>query len=139
MDKISKEKRSWNMSRIKGKDTKPEIQVRRCLYSRGIRYRVHARLPGKPDLVFLKKKICIFINGCYWHMHKDCKNFVVPKTNTDFWMGKIQSNVDRDLKNYTILEKDRWKVLVIWECDVEQRFKSTINYLIKQINYVRTR
>lgn len=72
-------------------------------------------------------------------MHKDCKNFVVPKTNTDFWMGKIQSNVDRDLKNYTILEKDRWKVLVIWECDVEQRFKSTINYLIKQINYVRTR
>src|SRR5689334_7514285 len=116
MDRISKQRRSWNMSRIKGKNTTPELQIRKLLFLRGIRYRIHAALPGKPDLAFPGKRACVFINGCFWHMHEGCRNFVIPKTNTHFWMNKFQSNVKRDYKNYMLLEKIGWKTVVIWEC-----------------------
>lgn len=108
------------MSRIKAKNTKPELLLRKYLFSQGFRYRIHATLPGKPDLVFSKKKLCVFVNGCFWHMHEGCKNFVKPKTNTAFWIHKIQLNVSRDIRNYSLLEKDRWKVIVVWECSIEK-------------------
>ena len=103
------------------------------LFSEGLRYRIHTSLPGKPDLVFTRKKVCVFVNGCFWHMHKGCKNFVVPKTNTAFWMNKIQSNVDRDIRNYALLEKDGWKPVVIWECDIKLNPISAVQHILEKI------
>ena len=114
------EQRSYNMSRIRGKDTKPEELVRKYLFSQGFRYRKNdARLPGKPDIVLPKYKTVIFVNGCFWHKHEGCKYFVWPKNNADFWKKKIESNVARDAKNYQQLESLGWKVLTIWECELK--------------------
>jgi DNA mismatch endonuclease, patch repair protein len=88
---------------------------------------VQSLLPGKPDLVFSGKKLCVFINGCFWHAHKGCKNYVVPKTNTDFWKNKIQANVIRDSRNYILLEKEGWKTLVIWECIIKKTLFMLLN------------
>ena len=119
-DKHSKEVRSYNMSRIKGKDTKPEMLVRKYLHAQGFRYRLHSKnLPGKPDIVLPKYNTVIFVNGCFWHGHENCKCFVVPKTNTDFWLNKINGNVNNDSKVTNALEKDGWKVIVVWECDLK--------------------
>lgn len=118
-DVHSPETRSFNMSRIHGKDTKPEELVRKYLFSRGFRYRKNdKRLPGKPDIVLPKYRTVIFVNGCFWHAHENCKYFVMPKTNTDFWKTKLQNNIDRDNKNYATLKQMGWKVLVIWECEI---------------------
>jgi DNA mismatch endonuclease (patch repair protein) len=103
------------------------------LYSKGIRYRVHALLPGKPDLVFPGKKLCVFINGCFWHMHQGCKNFVIPQTNTEFWMNKIQSNVIRDSRNYALLKKEGWKPLIIWECIIERDPVSAAQQILDEL------
>ena len=112
--------RSYNMSRIRNKDTKPEELVRKYLFSQGFRYRKNdARLPGKPDIVLPKYKTVIFVNGCFWHAHEGCKYFVWPKNNADFWKKKIESNVARDAKNYQQLENLGWKVLTIWECELK--------------------
>ena len=114
------EQRSYNMSRIRGKDTKPEELVRKYLFSQGFRYRKNdARLPGKPDIVLPKYKTVIFVNGCFWHKHEGCKYFVWPKNNADFWKKKIESNIARDAKNYQQLESLGWKVLTIWECELK--------------------
>lgn len=114
------EQRSYNMSRIRGKDTKPEELVRKYLFSQGFRYRKNdARLPGKPDIVLPKYKTVIFVNGCFWHAHEGCKYFVWPKNNADFWKKKIESNVMRDTKNYQLLEKLGWRVLTVWECELK--------------------
>lgn len=122
MDKISAEKRSWNMSHIRSKDTVPEEIVRKYMFSKGFRYRKNdSRLPGKPDIVLPKYKTVIFINGCFWHRHKDCKNSVMPKTNTAFWEEKLNRNVARDRNNYQKLENLGWKIIVIWECQLENR------------------
>jgi DNA mismatch endonuclease, patch repair protein len=103
------------------------------LYSKGIRYRVHAHLPGKPDLVFPGKKICVFINGCFWHGHEGCKNFIIPKTNKEFWVNKIQSNIVRDSRNYVFLEKEGWKTIVIWECTIEKDYIFAAQQIVNEI------
>ena len=119
-DVHSPETRSFNMSQIKGKNTKPEERVRRYLFSHGFRYRKNvSNLPGKPDIVLPKYKTCIFVNGCFWHKHEGCKYFVWPKNNADFWRHKIESNVERDCRNYQMLRQMGWKVLVVWECKLK--------------------
>lgn len=115
-DIISKEHRSWNMSRIKGKDTKPELIVRSLLHRLGYRFRLHRKnLPGKPDIVFPSRKKVIFVHGCFWHKHK-CQYFKWPKTNAEFWRKKIEGNVCRDKKNVISLIASDWISLIIWEC-----------------------
>ena len=110
------------MSGIRGKDTKPEILVRRLLHRLGYRFRLHCKdLPGKPDIVLPKWHTVIFVNGCYWHGHEDCHLFRPPKTRTEFWTNKIEGNKTRDQRNYSALEVDGWKVVVIWECAVSKK------------------
>lgn len=113
-DVHSPETRSYNMSRIRSKDTKPELIVRKFLYSKGFRYRLHDKSwPGKPDLVLRKYKTVIFIHGCFWHGHEGCKFFVVPKTRTEWWLNKINTNISNDLKNWDSFKNGDWKVCVI--------------------------
>lgn len=120
MDVKSKEARSYNMSRIRGKDTKPEELVRKYLFAHGFRYRKNdARLPGKPDIVLPKFKTVVFVNGCFWHKHEGCKYFVWPKNNAEFWEKKIESNIVRDERNYKRLEDLGWRVLIVWECELK--------------------
>lgn len=133
MDKITKEHRTWNMSRIRGKDTRPEIIVRKFLYSQGIRYRLHVKLPGRPDVVIRKKKIAIFINGCFWHAHNDCPDFRWPKTRPEFWKDKINGNVTRDQDSYNQLKGEDWQVIVVWECDLKRNADATLQDLYQSI------
>ncbi|GAB5440270.1 MAG: very short patch repair endonuclease [Fuerstiella sp.] len=120
-DVHSAAQRSYNMSRIRGKDTKPELLVRSVVHRMGYRFRLHRTdLPGKPDLVLPKHRKIIFVHGCYWHMHRCRYGRVVPKTNTEFWQQKRQSNVQRDRRNLKQLRKDGWRVLVVWECWTRQ-------------------
>lgn len=118
-DKLSAEKRSWNMSRIKGRDTKPEIAVRSLLHSMGYRFRLQRKdLPGKPDIVLQKYKTAIFVHGCFWHAH-GCKDSGTPKTNTEFWQKKLADNVRRDARKQQELQDSGWNVLVIWDCQLK--------------------
>jgi DNA mismatch endonuclease (patch repair protein) len=111
------EARSYNMSRIRGRDTKPEMLVRKLLHSMGFRYRLHVKdLPGKPDLVFPRAKTVLFVHGCFWHMHRCKYGKPAPATNTTFWAEKRRSNVERDKRNRTGLKAAGWKVFEIWEC-----------------------
>lgn len=130
-DVHSPETRSFNMSRIHGKDTKPEDKVRKHLFSRGFRYRKNdKRLPGKPDIVLPKYHTVIFVNGCFWHRHEGCRFFVMPKSNTDFWEKKIAGNVERDQKQHRALEELGWNVIVVWECELKRgSFLSTMDHL----------
>lgn len=113
--------RSWNMSRIRGKDTKPELVVRRLLHAEGFRYRLHAAdLPGRPDIVFRSRKKVIFVHGCFWHQHAGCRNAVMPKTRTEFWSEKLGKNVSRDQSVLNQLREKGWKALIIWECQTSQ-------------------
>ena len=115
----TQESRSYNMSRIAGKDTKPEELVRRYLFSKGFRYRKNVRkLPGSPDLVLPKYRTVIFVNGCFWHGHEGCKYFVWPKSNVEFWRQKIETNISRDQRKETQLRDMGWNVLVVWECEL---------------------
>ena len=126
--------RSYNMSRIRSKDTKPEELVRKYLFSKGFRYRKNdVRLPGKPDIVLPKYKTVIFVNGCFWHKH-DCGRFVWPKNNAEFWKKKIGDNIQRDDKICSLLKELGWNVIVIWECElkpsVAEKTLSTLAYNI---------
>ena len=117
----SKESRSYNMSRIKGKGTKPEELVRKYLFSRGFRYRKNdKRLPGSPDIVLPKYRTVIFVNGCFWHKHEGCKYFVWPRDNEEFWKEKIQANVMRDERKQTELTAQGWNVIIVWECELKK-------------------
>ena len=121
MDVHSKEVRSYNMSCIKGKGTKPEEMVRKYLFSQGFRYRKNdKRLPGTPDIVLPKYKTVIFVNGCFWHGHEGCKYFVWPKNNAEFWKAKILQNIERDKRDFERLENAGWKVIVVWECQLKK-------------------
>ncbi len=121
MDVHSKEVRSYNMSCIKGKGTKPEEMVRKYLFSQGFRYRKNdKRLPGTPDIVLPKYKTVIFVNGCFWHGHEGCKYFVWPKNNAEFWKEKILQNIERDKRDFERLENAGWKVIVVWECQLKK-------------------
>ena len=118
-DHLTKEKRSWNMSRIRAKNTEPEIIVRKFLHSNGYRYGLHNRkMPGKPDIVLRKYNTVIFVNGCYWHRHEGCSFATTPKSNKKFWLDKFSENTERDKKNIKLLEKEGWKVFIVWECEV---------------------
>lgn len=119
-DVHSTETRSYNMSRIRSKDTKPEMLVRRFLHKNGFRYRLHVKdLPGKPDIVLPKYKTVIFIHGCFWHGHEGCKYYVVPKTRTEWWVEKIEKNKAKDLESEKKLVAVGWKVINIWECTIK--------------------
>ncbi|TYB32763.1 MAG: DNA mismatch endonuclease Vsr [Flexistipes sinusarabici] len=135
MDVHNKKIRSYNMSRIHGENTKPEVNLRKILWHMGYRYRKNDKnLPGRPDIVFPGRKKIIFVHGCFWHKH-DCKYFKWPKTNVDFWTNKISENVRRDFKNYIELSKLGWECIVIWECELknseqkEKALKKIINFL----------
>lgn len=134
MDIVSEEQRSYNMSRIRGKNTKPELAVRSLLHSLGYRFTVNGplnrKLPGKPDIVLPKYKTVIFVHGCFWHGHQGCKHFRIPKTRTEWWKAKIEGNVARDKRQHEELRLLGWKVVVIWECELE--INSFLNNLKKQ-------
>lgn len=121
MDRISTEARSRNMARVRSRDTKPEVKIRSLLHRLGFRFRLCDKsLPGKPDIVLKKYKTVIFVNGCFWHHHENCRDSSLPKTNTDFWEKKINSNVERDRRNKEKLIESGWRVLVIWECEIRR-------------------
>lgn len=119
MDTLSTAARSRMMSGIKGKNTKPELLVRRAAHALGYRFRLHRRdLPGSPDLVFPSRKLCLFVHGCYWHRHEGCKYCYEPKSNVEFWAEKFRKNVERDKRVQGELEEMGWKVAILWECQV---------------------
>lgn len=130
-DNHNKSQRSYNMSRIRSTNTAPEEKVRKYLFSKGFRYRKNVRkLPGCPDIVLPKYKTIIFVNGCFWHKH-NCKRFVWPSSNQEYWYSKINGNVLRDEKNYALLEADGWNVVVVWECELKkQAFNDTMTKLV---------
>ncbi len=127
--------RSYNMSQIRGKGTKPEELVRKYLFAQGFRYRKNdSRLPGKPDIVLPKYRTVIFVNGCFWHKHEGCKYFVWPKNNAAFWHEKILSNMERDQRNYERLQQMGWNIIVVWECELKKEVRSeTLNKIVKAI------
>jgi len=130
------EVRSYNMSRIRSKDTKPELLVRKFLFSKGFRYRLHDKtLPGKPDIVLPKYKTVIFIHGCFWHGHNGCKYFVAPKTRTEWWLKKIEGNKQKDIENFNKLQVLGWSVLAVYECDLKtNNLSNTLNRLLCELH-----
>ena len=125
MDVHDKKTRSYNMSQIKGKNTKPEEMVRKYLFAQGFRYRKNdKKLPGTPDIVLPKYKTVIFVNGCFWHGHEGCKYFVWPKSNPDFWKKKIESNIKRDQQKIKLLKSQGWKVITVWECELKTEIRN---------------
>jgi len=122
-DHLTPEKRSWNMSRIRNKDTKPEIVVRSLLHRMGYRFTVNGAknktLPGRPDIVLPKYHAVIFVHGCFWHRHKGCKETTTPKTRTVWWQEKFDLNVVRDARSQALLKSEGWKVIVVWECQTK--------------------
>ena len=135
MDTHSKEARSYNMSRIRSKNTKPEDLVRKSLFAAGFRYRKNdKRFPGHPDIVLPKYKTVIFVNGCFWHGHEGCRYFVWPKSNTEYWHGKINGNIGRDKLNYASLQEQGWQVIIVWECELKRdKRENTLRELIEKI------
>ena len=138
MDTLSAEQRHNNMAAIKGKGTKPEMIVRKFLWSRGFRYRVNnARLPGHPDLVLRKYRTCIFVNGCFWHGHKNCRYYIIPKTNTDFWIRKITRNIERDRQEQLQLARMGWHRITVWECVLKREKRDeTLESLAYTLNHI---
>lgn len=134
-DKHTLEQRRYNMQQIKGKDTKPEISLRKLLFAEGFRYRINDRkLPGKPDIVLKKYNTVIFVNGCFWHGHQNCRYFVVPKTRTDFWTDKIKGNKERDHRNISLLKEAGWNVITVWECELKKiMIDDTLNKVKEKI------
>lgn len=134
-DVHTKKQRSYNMSRIKGKNTKPEMLVRTFLHANGYRYKLHdKKLPGTPDIVLPKYHTVIFVHGCFWHGHANCKYFVVPKTRTQWWTDKINRNKTNDEKAVKALRKDGWKVITVWECDLKPaKAERTLEKILSKI------
>lgn len=134
----TKESRSYNMSRISGKDTKPEELVRKYLFSKGVRYRKNVRkLPGTPDLALPKYRTVIFVNGCFWHGHEGCKYFVWPKSNAEFWRQKIETNISRDQRKEAQLRDMGWNVMIVWECELRPpKRQATLERLESQLRQI---
>lgn len=135
MDVHDKKTRSYNMSRINPKNTKPEEMVRKYLFAHGFRYRKNdKRLPGTPDIVLPKYKTVIFVNGCFWHGHNQCRYYVIPKSNTEFWVDKINRNIERDAVNTDKLMLLGWNVITIWECELKKdRRENTLSALLYKL------
>lgn len=123
-DFLSPAERSDRMSRIRGKDTQPELALRKVLHKLGLRYRLHGALPGKPDLVFPRYRTVVFVHGCFWHRHAGCNIASTPKSNTSFWLEKFEKNIARDARVAAQLEKEGWRVLVVWECELASMAKT---------------
>ena len=138
MDRLTKQQRSSNMAAIHGKDTKPEMVVRRYLWAHGFRYRLnHPRLPGKPDIVMRKYRTCIFINGCFWHGHEGCKYYTIPKTNTEFWVNKVNRNKERDNEVKHQLATMGWHSITICECELKPKVREkTLESLAFTLNKI---
>ena len=133
-DKITEERRSWNMNRIRAKDMKPEMIVRRLVYAMGYRYRLHRKdLPGKPDLVFGPRRKVIFVHGCFWHQHSDptCKISRIPKSKLDYWGPKLSRNTERDKQRQAELKIQGWRVLIVWECETKQKSLDDLSVKIR--------
>ena len=146
-DKMTPEQRHRCMSHIRGKDTKPELIVRRWLWHQGYRYRLNVKsLPGKPDIVLPRYSTVIFVNGCFWHAHEKCDKYKVPLTNPDFWTAKFKRNRERDEQALAALEEQGWTALVIWECELDkknveatrERLKQTVEYAFVQFENEQT-
>ena len=135
MDVHDKVTRSYNMSRIRGVNTKPEETVRKYLFANGFRYRKNdRRFPGTPDIVLPRYKTVIFVNGCFWHKHEGCKDFVWPKNNAEFWKDKLGKNTERDQRNYALLEQQGWRVLIVWECELKPGVRaSRLEKLVSEV------
>ena len=131
-DHLSKEKRSWNMSRISSKNTKPELIVRKILSQYDVRYRLHCKdLPGKPDISNKSKKFAVFVNGCFWHQHKGCKRSNIPKSNKDYWIPKLERNIQRQKESINSFKEMGWMTFIIWECELKNKsYIKTINNII---------
>jgi DNA mismatch endonuclease (patch repair protein) len=138
MDKLNALQRRNNMAAVRSKNTKPEILVRKFLWSKGFRYRVNdRRLPGHPDIVLRKYRTCVFVNGCFWHGHEGCRYFTVPKTNTEFWLNKINRNKQRDDEEQKRLAEMGWHSIVIWECELKMnRREQTLESLAFTLNHI---
>jgi DNA mismatch endonuclease, patch repair protein len=120
------------MSKIRSKDTKPELLLRSALFKLGYRYRVHVKdLPGKPDIVFKRQRVAIFVHGCFWHYHSDCREGRIPNTNTAFWKNKLSKNIERDKMHLEALYNLGWHVMVVWECEIEKDLKA----ILKEIDF----
>lgn len=132
-DKVT---RSYNMSQIKGKDTKPELLLRKALFRYGFRYRLHVKLlPGRPDIVISRIKVAIFVHGCFWHGHEDCKYFKIPSTRHDWWKSKIERTKETDRKNIGKLVNNGWHVIEVWECDLKpKKISDSINRILKRLS-----
>ena len=134
MDRVSKQTRSRIMATVRSKDTEPEWTVRRGLFARGLRYRLHAsRLPGRPDLIFPQFRTAVFVHGCFWHGHEFCPRFRPPASNLGYWVRKIQTNRDRDNRNCAALVQLGWRVRVIWECELRRQPRGVIDELLDQL------
>lgn len=135
-DPLSPSQRHTCMSHIRSHDTKPEVKLRKELFKLGYRYRINKKgLPGSPDIVLAKYRTCIFVNGCFWHGHKGCPKFVMPKSNVEFWQSKIERNRERDLWDYTYLESKSWRVIIVWECELaKDRIENTIASVREQLD-----
>lgn len=120
VDTLTRERRSWNMSRIKGRNTRPELVLRSLLHSAGFRFRLHAKqLPGRPDIILPRYRTAIFVHGCFWHRHPGCRDATTPSTRREFWQAKFDGNVSRDARNQAALEAAGWTVLTVWECELK--------------------
>ena len=132
-DFLTPDQRHYCMSRIHGKATKPELLVRKWLWHHGYRYRLNVKsVPGKPDIVLRRYRMAIFVNGCFWHGHEGCSKYVVPKSNTPFWVAKIEYNRERDQRNYEALQEAGWKIIVVWECQLK---KSSIEETMREVEH----
>lgn len=129
---LSADQRSFIMSRIRSKDTSPELRVRSAIHRLGYRYRLHvSSLPGRPDIAMPRYRTAIFVNGCFWHQHQGCRHATVPRTNTDYWQQKFQRTIDRDNRSHATLLQSGWKALVIWECQTKDGL--ALKSLLKEI------
>jgi DNA mismatch endonuclease, patch repair protein len=129
------QQRRFNMQQIRRTHTKPELLVRKFLHAHGYRYKLHDKaLPGKPDMVLPKHRTVIFVHGCFWHGHTNCKYYAVPKTSTDWWLNKINTNQTNDTKAVKALKKNGWKIITVWECDLKAaKVEKTLNALLKKL------
>ncbi len=138
-DSLSPEKRSWNMSQVKGKDTSIEVKVRKYLFSKGFRFRKNvSALPGKPDIVLPKYHAVVFVHGCFWHRHQGCKDATTPKTRTEFWQAKFDRNVFNDEQHKIDLANMGWRVFTVWECEITKNFEKTMSDLVEGILETRS-